>query len=170
MTPVVYGGFWSAVLFWSLDVGVEFGYAPSDHMLMLRLARIGKRSHASFRIVATEHTRPPKSGSLEQLGSYDPHTNQLRVDAERVKTHLAHGAQLSPTLHNLLIENKVIEGTKVVAWRPKKKAAEAVSPRTTKDTGRGPSTTEGTGQSTGQTAEGPAATEAPAPAGEQPAA
>lgn len=89
-------------------------------MLKIRLARVGKRGHATFRIVATEHTRPPKSGSLALLGSYDPHANAVRVDAEKLKTHLAHGAKLSPTVHNLLIEHKVLEGKKVQSWKPKR--------------------------------------------------
>ena len=90
-------------------------------MLKIRLARVGKRGHATFRIVVTEHTRPPKSGSLAQLGSYDPHMNVVRVNAETLKHHLAHGAKLSPTVQNLLIEHKVIEGKKVVAWKPRRK-------------------------------------------------
>lgn len=73
-----------------------------------------------FRIVATEHTRPPKSGSLALLGSYDPHANAVRVNAEKLKTYLKHGAKISPTVHNLLIEHKVLEGKKVRAWKPKR--------------------------------------------------
>lgn len=97
-------------------------------MLKIRLARVGKRGHATFRIVATEHTRPPKSGALAYLGSYDPHTNRVQVDAERLQSYLAHGAQLSPTVHNLLIEQKILEGAKVVAWKPKKRAQEGDKP------------------------------------------
>lgn len=94
-------------------------------MLKIRLARVGKRGHATFRIVVTEHTRPSKSGSLTQLGSYDPHTNTMRVDAERLKSYLSRGAKPSPTVHNLLVEQKVIEGKKVMAWKPPKKQPEA---------------------------------------------
>ncbi len=93
-------------------------------MLVIRLARVGKRGHATFRVVVTEHTRPPKSGALAQLGSYDPHANRFSVDAEKVKGYLAHGAKPSPTVHNLLIEHKVIEGKKVRAWKPKRKKQE----------------------------------------------
>lgn len=93
-------------------------------MLTIRLARVGKRGHATFRVVVTEHTRPAKSGSLEQLGSYDPHTNKLSVDPERVKMRIAHGAKASPTVHNLLIAHKVIEGEKVRAWKPKRQKKE----------------------------------------------
>lgn len=95
-------------------------------MLKIRLARVGKRGHATFRIVATEHTRPPKSGALAYLGSYDPHTNRVQVDADRLKGFLTHGAQVSNTLMNLLIDRKVLEGKKVVSWKPKKKSVQGV--------------------------------------------
>ncbi|TSC71601.1 MAG: small subunit ribosomal protein S16 [Parcubacteria group bacterium Gr01-1014_38] len=96
-------------------------------MLKIRLARVGKRGHATFRIVVTEHTRPPKSGSLTSLGSYDPHTNTVRVDAERLKLYLSRGAKPSPTVHNLLVERKIIEGKKVAAWKPPKKEEKPAS-------------------------------------------
>lgn len=94
-------------------------------MLNIRLARVGKKGHATFRVVVTEHTRPPKSGALAQLGWYDPHRNTLQVDAAKTKWYLAHGANTSPTVRNLLVEHQVIEGPKVVAWKPKKSAQKA---------------------------------------------
>ncbi|TSC62134.1 MAG: 30S ribosomal protein S16 [Parcubacteria group bacterium Gr01-1014_106] len=97
-------------------------------MLMIRLARVGKRGHATFRIVVTEHTRPAKSGSLVSLGSYDPHTKKVQVNADRLKFYLSNGAQASPTVHNLLVGQKLIEGTKVAAWKaPKKEVPAAAS-------------------------------------------
>lgn len=95
-------------------------------MLKIRLARVGKKGHATFRIVVTEHTRPPKSGSLAQLGWYDPHQNRLQVDAEKVSWYLARGARASPTVRNLLITHEVIKGPKVVTWKPKRKNREGV--------------------------------------------
>lgn len=90
-------------------------------MLMVRLQRIGKRGQAYFRIVVTEHTTKPKGRYLELLGSYDPHKKILNAKADRIKHWLSVGAKLSPTVNNLLINNKVIEGEKVKAWTAKKK-------------------------------------------------
>lgn len=96
-------------------------------MLKIRLTRVGKRGHATFRVVVTEHTRPPKSGALERLGAYDPHANTLRVDAERLKARLAQGAKLSPTLQNLLVEHKIIRGEKLRVWKPKRRAGDTAA-------------------------------------------
>ena len=68
-----------------------------------------------------EHTVKPKGRYLELLGSYDPHKNEIKVKEERVKYWLSKGAQLSPTLNNLLVGRKIIEGEKVKVWKAKKK-------------------------------------------------
>ena len=102
-------------------------------MLKIRLQRIGKRGQAYFKVIVTEHTRKPKGKYLELLGSYDPHKNEVHVDAEKVKHWLSQGAKMSPTVNNLLIGRGVIEGEKVKAWKPKKKPAtpeQTVAPTT----------------------------------------
>lgn len=90
-------------------------------MLKIRLQRIGKRGQAYFRVVVTEHTQKPKGKYLELLGSYDPHKNEINVDAERVKHWLGQGAHMSDTVNNLLVGKGVVEGEKVQVWKPKKK-------------------------------------------------
>ena len=96
-------------------------------MLKIRLQRIGKRGQAYFRVVVTEHTTKPKGKYLELLGSYDPHKKEGKFKTERIQHWMKEGVQLSPTAHNLLITKKVIEGEKVKAWKPKKKATEATA-------------------------------------------
>jgi small subunit ribosomal protein S16 len=83
-------------------------------MLMMRLQRVGRKNDPSFRIVVTDKRNGPKSGkAIDQVGSYHPKTKHTIIDAAKVKQWLAQGVQPSPTLHNLLITNKIIEGKKV---------------------------------------------------------
>lgn len=80
---------------------------------MIRLQRVGRKNHAEFRLVVTEKTRAAKSSNyVELLGNYNPHTNTAQFDTDRVKYWIAAGAQPSDTVHNLLVEKKVIEGKK----------------------------------------------------------
>ena len=88
-------------------------------MLKIRLQRIGKRGQAYFRVVVTEHTRAPKGKYLELLGSYDPHKNEVSIDAEKVRHWLGQGAKMSGTVNNLLVGRNVIAGKKVRVWKPK---------------------------------------------------
>ncbi|MEX2052988.1 MAG: 30S ribosomal protein S16 [Candidatus Paceibacterota bacterium] len=90
-------------------------------MLKIRLQRIGKRGQAYFRVVVIERTTKPKGKYLELLGSYDPHKNEVTVKADRVKHWMEKGAQLSPTVNNLLVSRSIIEGEKVQVWKAKKK-------------------------------------------------
>lgn len=99
-------------------------------MLVIRLRRIGKRQHATFRFIVSEKTRSPRSRVVEFLGSYDPHTNPPAVSLkrERVTHWLEHGAQPSDTVHNILVDAGLLTGAKVKVARPKKKEGEAAAP------------------------------------------
>jgi small subunit ribosomal protein S16 len=42
-------------------------------MVALRLQRVGKKNHATFRIVASDKRKDTVGTALEILGSFDPH-------------------------------------------------------------------------------------------------
>lgn len=90
-------------------------------MLKIRLQRTGKRGQAYFKVVVTEHTTKPQGKYLELLGSHDPHKNKMTVDGKKVKYWISQGARMSETVNNLLVSRGVIEGEKMLVWKPKKK-------------------------------------------------
>lgn len=90
-------------------------------MLKIRLQRIGKRGQAHFRIVIQEHTEKTKGEYLELLGAYNPHQKTLTANRERVEYWLSKGAQVSPTVNNLLVNHKIWDRPKMASWKPKKK-------------------------------------------------
>jgi len=90
-------------------------------MLMVRLQRIGKRGQAYFRIVVLEHTTRPKGKYLELLGSYNPHQKEFKAKKDRIEYWVSKGAQVSPTVNNLLVNYKVWDKPKMKSWKPKKK-------------------------------------------------
>lgn len=90
-------------------------------MLKIRLQRVGRVNIPTFRVVLTDSKNSTKSGKfLEVLGNYDPVNDVKEIKADRVKHWMSHGAQLSDTVHNWLIDKKVIPGKKINAL-PKKK-------------------------------------------------
>ena len=110
-------------------------------MLIMRLQRIGKKGQAYFRIIVTEHTKKPQGEYLELLGSYDPHKKDLKVKKERIEHWMSMGVQLSPTVNNLLVNNKVITADKMLSWKPKvvaKPAAPAPTPKAPKTEAEAP--------------------------------
>lgn len=95
-------------------------------MLKIRLSRVGKKNHPTFRIIISEKQKDTKGDFLELLGSYDPHVSPpaVKIKADRISYWLSQGAQPSSTVHNLLVDQHVISGTKVTVIRAKKKTAE----------------------------------------------
>lgn len=91
-------------------------------MLKLRLQRRGKKNYATYRVVVAEAAAPIKGRFIADVGHYNPHTDVFSVNQDAVKDWIRKGAQPSATVHNLLVTHKVIEGSKVTSWRPKKKA------------------------------------------------
>ena len=77
-------------------------------MLKIRLKRVGRKHDSSYRIVVTEDFRGPKSGKyLENVGSYDPRKDIKSIKADRVKYWISKGAQISDTVYNIFISEKI---------------------------------------------------------------
>ncbi|KKR46746.1 MAG: 30S ribosomal protein S16 [Parcubacteria group bacterium GW2011_GWB1_40_14] len=82
-------------------------------MLIVRLQRVGRRNDPSFRVVVTEKKGPPRGKYMEKVGTYDVKRGNVAFDNERVLYWISQGAKPTPTVHNLLISSKVIEGKKI---------------------------------------------------------
>jgi small subunit ribosomal protein S16 len=90
-------------------------------MLKIRLQRIGRKNDPSFRVVLTDSKNSTKSGRfLEILGTYNPKAGEKTLESEKIKYWMSKGAQCSGTMHNFLVQDKVISGKKVNVL-PKKK-------------------------------------------------
>lgn len=81
---------------------------------MIRLQRVGRKNDPAFRVVVVDRRRSTKSGRfIEILGSYHPRRKTTSVKPERIKHWLAFGARVSGTAHNLLVDQKIISGSKI---------------------------------------------------------
>jgi len=86
----------------------------SIEMLIIRLQRVGRKNDPSFRVVVADSRRSAASGRVvEILGSYDARKNKSQLNEERIKYWISKGAKTSDTIHNLLINSKIIEGKKI---------------------------------------------------------
>jgi ribosomal protein S16 len=87
-------------------------------MLTIKLAKIGKKNKKLFRVIICEKTQDPYGKALEILGSYNPYNKELVIKADRVKYWISKGSSMTPSVNNLLIEKKIIEGKKAVNSKP----------------------------------------------------
>lgn len=102
-------------------------------MVVIRLARGGRVKQAIYRIVAADKRRSASSKFLDILGTYNPHTKELKINNELVEKYLSNGAQPSDRVLRLL----QAEGVKTPEWakphdrfkKPKKEAEEAEAPK-----------------------------------------
>ena len=139
-------------------------------MLKIRLQRIGKKKQPSYRFVVSDSKRDLYGKQLEILGTYNPFTKVCEVKKDRILYWISVGAQKSPTVHNLLVDQNVISEPKVKASKGKK-SAKGGSASGGKDT----ETSAAEAAAVLASAATPAPTETPAtpevkPAGETPAA
>ncbi len=91
-------------------------------MLTIRLQRVGRKHDPAFRLVVVDRRRSTKSGRfIEILGSYHSRRKTASVKPERIKHWLAFGAKASGTVHNLLVDQKIISGPKINVLPSRKK-------------------------------------------------
>lgn len=71
-------------------------------MLAIRMQRLGRKGHPTYRIVVQDVRQTPSSGKyVALLGSYDPHTKQHTLVKEKAEFYLTHGAQPSDRVARL---------------------------------------------------------------------
>jgi small subunit ribosomal protein S16 len=82
-------------------------------MLAIRLQRLGRKALPVYRLAVQEAQRHPSSGRVvAYVGSYNPHTKETHIDAEKVAFYLGNGAQPTPRVVRILKDQKV----KLPSW------------------------------------------------------
>lgn len=82
-------------------------------MLTIKLARHGKKNQPFFHLIIQEKARDPQGNVLEDLGYWNPLTKNGSFKKERILYWISKGAQLTPTVNNLLISQSIIQGKKL---------------------------------------------------------
>ncbi len=97
-------------------------------MLTIRLTRKGKKNQPFFRVVVIDKRRSSKGGRpSEILGYVDPLTKRKSLKKERILHWIKVGAKPSPTVHNLLVTEKIIDAKKISKFKKSKKVAPVVA-------------------------------------------
>lgn len=77
-------------------------------MLAIRLQRLGRKAYPVYRVAVQESRRHPSSGRVvAYIGSYNPHTKAVSIDAEKAAFYLKNGAQPTPRVVKLFTEQKI---------------------------------------------------------------
>ena len=77
-------------------------------MLSIRMQRLGRKGHPTYRVVVQDSRQAPASGKyVAMLGSYDPHTKQNTLVKEKAEFYLKNGAQPSERVVSLFRSEKI---------------------------------------------------------------
>ncbi len=90
-----------------------FSIGTLKSVLIIRLQRVGRRNDPWFRVVVTEKKGSPKGKYLEMVGSFDIRRGNAQLNKERILFWISKGSKPSPTVHNMLISQGIIEGKKI---------------------------------------------------------
>ncbi len=81
-------------------------------MVKICFKRVGKTKNPSYRVIALDKQKDTQGRYLENLGTYDPRTKVVKLNAEAIKAWIAKGAQPSAKVNNLLDKNKINDAAK----------------------------------------------------------
>jgi|TARA_B110000977_G_C10976086_1_gene454268 small subunit ribosomal protein S16 len=78
-------------------------------MIKLRLKKYGRKGQPCYRIVAMDSRTKRNGRSIEELGFYNPMTDETHLKFEEITRRLKQGAQPTDTVRNIFIKAKVFE-------------------------------------------------------------
>ena len=68
----------------------------------IRLKRIGAKKKPFYRVVVSDSRSPRDGRFIDQVGTYNPKSSDVKINAEKIDRWLKSGAQPSQTVSNLL--------------------------------------------------------------------
>ena len=78
-------------------------------MIKLRLKKYGRKGQPCYRIVAMDSRTKRDGASIEELGFYNPMTNETHLKFQKIVARLKQGAQPTKTVYNLLVKAKIFD-------------------------------------------------------------
>ena len=92
----------------------QFGnkVALFDHislMIKLRLKKYGRKGQPCYRIVAMDSRVKRDGKSIEELGFYNPMTDETHLKFQRIVERLKQGAQPTETVRNIFVRAKIFD-------------------------------------------------------------
>ena len=76
-------------------------------MIKIRLKKYGRKGQPCYRIVAMDSRVKRDGRSIEELGFYNPITDETHLKFQRINARLKDGAQPSDTVKNIFTRAKI---------------------------------------------------------------
>nr|YP_009294538.1 ribosomal protein S16 [Asparagopsis taxiformis]AOM66021.1 ribosomal protein S16 [Asparagopsis taxiformis] len=77
-------------------------------MLKIRLKRFGRKKSPSYRLVVIDSKKRRDGRAIEEVGFYNPLTNQTQINILKIEQRIKQGAQITPTVHNIIKKIQIL--------------------------------------------------------------
>jgi len=78
-------------------------------MIKIRLKKYGRKGQPCYRIVATDSRTKRDGISIEELGFYNPMTDETHLKSQQILVRLKQGAQTTETVQNIFTKAKIFD-------------------------------------------------------------
>ena len=68
----------------------------------MRLRRMGAKKAPTYRVIVADSRSPRDGRFIEEIGYFNPRSDELKIDAEKAQTWIKNGAQPTDTVRGLL--------------------------------------------------------------------
>lgn len=75
----------------------------------MRLTRTGAKKAPTYRVIVADSRSPRDGRFIDELGHFNPRTDEVVIDAEKAQTWLKNGAQPTDTVRALLKKSNIID-------------------------------------------------------------
>ena len=75
----------------------------------IRLTRTGAKKAPTYRIIVADSRSPRDGRFIEEIGYFNPRSDELKIDAEKAQTWIKNGAQPTDTVRALLKKSNIID-------------------------------------------------------------
>ena len=75
----------------------------------MRLRRMGAKKAPTYRVIVADSRSPRDGRFIEEIGYFNPRSDELKIDAEKAQTWIKNGAQPTDTVRALLKKSNIID-------------------------------------------------------------
>ena len=75
----------------------------------MRLRRMGAKKAPTYRAIVADSRSPRDGRFIEEIGFFNPRSDEIKIDAEKAKAWIANGAQPTDTVKALLKKSNIVD-------------------------------------------------------------
>ena len=75
----------------------------------MRLRRMGAKKAPTYRVIVADSRSPRDGRFIEEIGYFNPRSDELKIDADKAQTWIKNGAQPTDTVRALLKKSNIID-------------------------------------------------------------